>query len=1447
MSEVDLEHPHAERYAAVKKRVQALAPGAATVLLAWALDPSPRPIRTASLLSTAGILTAEGTSYTARDISEQVDALAEAGFIVQPDRVLIVEPRIELSATLAAYTTDPARGRAIATGLLQMTGYSAPGETKTTSTGRRYRDWNYVYDYDAFPLRTRLLLLANRAEAFNAELHDITNHHEWRVPARKAEAIAAATEPFRIFDYDLYGELDTDLRLRALQYVISLRSYWTVETPAEIARFLADDTLDLSALTAFEESMMGFGASLAGPAYRELSDAWHLRPRAGLVAAVAANDLGKAERLLDELAPLGSGYAGLADLLGGLLRLRQNPSAIHTLADEMKAWRECIVPAALDAFKAFVHWNLGNTDLAERLLTKHFGEHHAQLDLRPGEEFPASAKTSPPPPPLGWMIGLCVYAWTGLKPKLAAVDHLLNRMAEVRYGVPDPTHAQHLVRGEILNALSYALPGDPRMRTWRAEAEAIAERYDLYYLLRLQSVPEAWEYALRVIKSVAGSNTPESAAPKPQSRLVWVVDFEQRKVMPREQKRGKRGWSKGRLLTAQELVEHAGRGRFDADDDRAIGSARRFDGRPIALGQRYGADVRFNFGRTLYHLDGHPRVYVDDAKRIPLELTRAKPQLFVEDVDDDVRLSFVPASAHQAGYHWEKETPTRYRVYEVSAEQARLARAIGRETRIPNAKRAVIEERLDALREHVQVAAAVELEGEELPEVHGDTRPCAQLLPYGVAYKLELYSRPLPGEELYLRIGQGQARSAAMRRVGGELVEEDLAVSIAELEQEVVAGERILLLRDLEAEERAAEAVIRDCPTLTTLGHTDYEWTLDDDFAALRVLLELRQLQQEGRLSIEHPKGEKLRLVGSSSSDNLRIQIRKERDWFEVSGNLTADEGKVISFRQLLAHLRNGGGEFVELSDGEFLAITAELRARLEAMEGMLQEREGGVALSTLAAPAFAELLDDFEDLEVDDAWRQNLARIAASKDFEPTLPLDFRGELRDYQVTGYRWLRRLAEWQVGGCLADDMGLGKTVQALALLVARQHEGPALVIAPASVTRNWLAETQRFAPTLKPKLLATSGDTDLLSDLDAGDVLLVSYGLLSFVEEELLEASFATIILDEAQAIKNPATKRAKLIFKLDGALRIATTGTPIENHLGELWSLFRFLNPGLLGSRAAFNERFAGPIRREGDASRAEALRRLVRPFVLRRRKEEVLKELPPKTEVNLRVDLSPEERALYEALRREAVEAIDDANPNAQRMIVLQQLTRLRQAACHPRLVRPKSQLPSAKLDLVGRTLLELLETGHKALVFSQFVRHLKLVEQWVQTAGLRYCYLDGSTPGGKRQREVERFQRGEADVFLISLKAGGTGLNLTAADYVLHLDPWWNPAAEDQASDRAHRIGQQRPVTVYRFVSAGTIEERILALHAEKRDLADQILAGTDAGGKLSVTEVVELLREG
>jgi SNF2 family DNA or RNA helicase len=420
------------------------------------------------------------------------------------------------------------------------------------------------------------------------------------------------------------------------------------------------------------------------------------------------------------------------------------------------------------------------------------------------------------------------------------------------------------------------------------------------------------------------------------------------------------------------------------------------------------------------------------------------------------------------------------------------------------------------------------------------------------------------------------------------------------------------------------------------------------------------------------------------------------------------------------------------------------------------------------------------------------------------------------------------------------MGLGKTLQALALLLTRAAEGPALVVAPASVLHGWRAEAARFAPRLRVRLFH-EGDRDLAA-AGPGDVVVVSWSLLAREAARFAEARFATAVLDEAQVMKNGSTLRARAAHALQSGFVVALSGTPIENHLGELWSLFRAVLPALLGSEESFRRRFGA------GAESARALAAICQPFILRRTKAEVARELPPRTDVELLVPLTPEERALYDDVRLAATASLGELTADDQRFQVLAALTRLRLAACHPRLVQPGWSGPASKLARLLELVRDLAAGGHKALVFSQFTQHLALVAEALRAEGIAFSYLDGQVPLAERQRRVEAFQAGEGgDLFLISLKAGGTGLNLTAANYVLHLDPWWNPAVEDQASDRAHRIGQQKPVTVYRLIAERSIEQQILSLHREKRELVDAFLAGADRAGKLSTAELAELIRGG
>jgi SNF2 family DNA or RNA helicase len=465
------------------------------------------------------------------------------------------------------------------------------------------------------------------------------------------------------------------------------------------------------------------------------------------------------------------------------------------------------------------------------------------------------------------------------------------------------------------------------------------------------------------------------------------------------------------------------------------------------------------------------------------------------------------------------------------------------------------------------------------------------------------------------------------------------------------------------------------------------------------------------------------------------------------------------------------------------------------------------------------------------------VAALEAAAALQPTVPPGLQAELRPYQAEGHIWLRRLAAAGFGAILADDMGLGKTVQTLALLLARAEEGPALVVAPTSVCDNWADECRRFAPAMQARVYGRADDdrATQLAAAGAGDLVVVSYGLLLRDAEAFAARRWATLVLDEAQALKNAATQRVQAVAALEAGFRLALSGTPVENRLADLWSIMTIVNPGLLGSEARFAERFGNPIERQRDEAARGRLKRLVSPFLLRRTKAQVLTDLPPRTEIVMRIEPESEERAFLEALRREAlarVAQLDPADAQKNRFNVLAELMRLRRAACDPRLAAPEIGRPGAKLRAFANLAGELVASQHQTLVFSQFTDFLRLLGEQLDAMGLRWRLLDGSTPAAARAQRVAEFQHGEAEFFLISLKAGGFGLNLTAADYVVIADPWWNPAAEDQAMGRAHRLGQKRPVTVYRLVTAGSIEERILALHHDKRELADLAALLKDLG---------------
>ncbi len=634
-------------------------------------------------------------------------------------------------------------------------------------------------------------------------------------------------------------------------------------------------------------------------------------------------------------------------------------------------------------------------------------------------------------------------------------------------------------------------------------------------------------------------------------------------------------------------------------------------------------------------------------------------------------------------------------------------------------------------------------------------------------------------------------------------------------------------MRDLDEEVRAGAVLV------ARLGLPPGRWTQTLPLSLGLDLLE--RLRDEG-IDVEWLGLRRRSVERRARASDLTLRIRPLEQWFGLDGELRLD-GATVSLADAVA-AAEAGLPWIQVSDEGWARLDPELVGLLQ--DAGRRAEEG--PLSPLHAPAFDAMAEAGVQIDAPSEWLAVLDRVRDARSWTPELPLTLTADLRPYQRDGFVWMARLARWAGGAVLADDMGLGKTVQALALILLRQSEGPTLVVAPTSVGWNWLAEAERFAPSLCVAQYRGVGRE--LGVPGPGDVIVTSYDLLRMDADVLCDIEWATVVFDESQALKNAGSQRYEAALRLRAGVRLALSGTPVENRTAELWSLFNLLAPGYLGSRGAFRTRFAVPIEREDDRERRSLLSRMARPFILRRRKSEVARELPPRTDIVVPVELSLAEQQLYDQVRRSALAMLAAGDQKGARMNALASLTRLRQAACHPALLQPETTVPSSKQELLLELLADVKEEGHKALVFSQFTTHLKLARAALEAEGFSVRYLDGSTPAGKRRAEVEAFQAGEGDVFLISLRAGGTGLNLTAATYVLHLDPWWNPAVEDQASDRAHRIGQDQPVTVYRLVSRGTVEEAIVALHDRKRELAEDLLAGTGSAAALSVDELVALI---
>ena len=668
------------------------------------------------------------------------------------------------------------------------------------------------------------------------------------------------------------------------------------------------------------------------------------------------------------------------------------------------------------------------------------------------------------------------------------------------------------------------------------------------------------------------------------------------------------------------------------------------------------------------------------------------------------------------------------------------------------------------------------------------------------------------------------------------------------------------------------EAILGRAKELGLRSLDDINFYLDDNFnrgaetnlySGIQFMNEFgRELEDSGiiirhRLEREFYLGEVL----------LELESEEKEDWFDVKAVVRFGDFS-IPFLKLKDHLLQGKREF-DLPDGKVAIIPEEWFVRYRSMfefgkikgEQILIHKQHFSMMDGSVREFHTDTMDSLEKLrEVESLPSQ-------------VVPEGLDAEMRPYQVEGYTWLWFLKQNGFGGCLADDMGLGKTLQAIALLVKSKEEMPlqapslvgrpagqlsilpgekvkktSLVVVPASLVHNWMKECMRFAPGFKVFAHVGMQRNRELSNFGYYDVLVSTYHTVRQDIEQLSKYHFHYVILDESQTIKNPTSKLYQAIIDLDSDHRIVLTGTPIENSLTDLWSQINFVNPGLLGTLSFFKKGFVHPIERKKDEQREEKLKDLIRPFILRRTKQEVAQDLPPVSEQVRYCSMSETQRRIYEEekslARNSILENLEEEGKGSSSIMVLQALTRLRQIANHPDMMEEHSGIDSGKFDEVCRDVESVVSEGHKVLMFSSFVKHLELFRLHFESLGISYAWLTGSRTQEQRKEAVQAFQeKKNCPLFLISLKAGGVGLNLTAADYVFILDPWWNPAAELQALNRAHRIGQEKRVFVYRFISSDTIEEKIQRLQLRKKELAETFVSSSNPLSDLSQEEVLEL----
>jgi len=944
----------------------------------------------------------------------------------------------------------------------------------------------------------------------------------------------------------------------------------------------------------------------------------------------------------------------------------------------------------------------------------------------------------------------------------------------------------------------------------RFEKKQLANAFGSKPVAAFAKAKDPWEMMLDRLMTAETQQL--NNADEGEHRVMYTILSDGESVELREQNRLKDGrWGTGKTLAWNRFI-----GGIEPFMDRTD--------QAVVADVRFHQANRLTVGIILPHLVGSDRVYTGEEtpfRRVTIE--QQKPYVIIERTEDGftVQSNVMFQDLLSQNNVYRREDSMHYIYFPMSGHERAILQELLSVAHFPPEAEEKLRQLLPLVAKTTEIHSDLIPKEQELQSLEPQSATLVRLTPDPTTqtmFDAFILVRPLMGGQMALTPAQGDR------------------IIIDQTEQ----SGRVRVERDFEAEGRNLASILAFCHE----HGIEISEGLNAHLSTSQVLDLLAFISSHSEIcSVEWPEGEKLRMR-SPKQGTWDISLQPRGRWFEVEGQVTLDDNTLLTAQQLLQALGSCHGGYIQLQNGDYLWLTQKLRQQLDALESLTTTENNRPVISALQTGLLAEIVNGDINIHHDREFQELKQRIEEADKAVPAVPAELEATLRPYQVEGFQWMSRLAIWGAGACLADDMGLGKTVQTIAFLLRQAHKGASLVVAPASVVPNWRNEIQRFAPTLSVYILSESFDrAQIIKEAAASDVIIVTYGLMVPMQELLTAKQWNVVCLDEAHNIKNRGTKTSAACMQLLAAHRLILTGTPVQNHLGELWNLFQFINPGLLGSYELFSQKYITPIENLGDDERQQQLQALVAPFMLRRTKQAVVKELPEKTEINISVELTPDEMAFYEVMRRQAEEKFreegDQLTVNA-----LAELTRLRRAACSAELADSTWTAGSSKVNAFMELVQSIVEGGHSVLVFSQFTSFLEIIQHALQEARLPYLYLDGGVAMKQREQRVAQFQKGMVPIFLISLKAGGVGLNLTAANYVIHLDPWWNPAIEQQATDRAYRIGQTQAVTVYHLISHHTIEEKILRLHESKRALSDSILEGADQNYRLTSREMLDML---